>query len=214
MQRTGPVPRIGLTGGIGSGKSTLARLLEARGAGLIDSDALSREITAAGGAAIGPIRERFGASFIAADGALDRVRMREHVFASTARRRELESLLHPLIRDAGERKAAALEKSAPYLLYDIPLLAETLDASGPQDRFDRVLVVDCPAALQVERVVRRGSMDRTEVLAVMAAQAGRGQRLAIADDIAFNGGTLDDLERGAGRLHARYAALRDAAASL
>jgi len=207
MPATPPVPRIALTGGIGSGKSTLARMLAARGAGLIDADAIAHEITAVGGAAIGPIRARFGASFIDGDGALDRARMRAHVFGDERQRQALEAVLHPLIRAQTELRAAALACTVPYLLFDIPLLAE---APGTERRFDRVLVIDCPADVQVARVLQRGSMTREQVEAVLAAQASRESRLAIADDVQFNDAGLDQLERAAARLHERYRALRGA----
>jgi dephospho-CoA kinase len=205
------VPRIALTGGIGSGKSTLARMLEARGAGLVDADAVAHRITAAGGAAIGPIRERFGAAFIDENGALDRARMRAHVFGDERQRQALEALLHPLIREQCELRAAELAGTVPYLLFDITLLAE---APGSERRFDRVLVIDCPAEVQVARVLERGSMTREQIEAVLAAQASRERRLAIADDVLFNDAGLDQLERGASRLHERYRALRGAPATV
>jgi dephospho-CoA kinase len=198
------IARIGLTGGIGSGKSTLAQMLAARGAGLIDSDAIARELTAPGGAAIEAIREEFGPSFIDRDGALDRARMRQAVFSDAGRRRRLEALLHPIIHERGERLAAQLAARSNYLLYDIPLLAE---AGAPDGRFDRVLVIDCPVGQQVARVMQRGSLRREEVHAILAWQASRSRRLAIADDVVFNGGDLARLARSAQRLHDLYRAL-------
>jgi dephospho-CoA kinase len=205
------IPRIGLTGGIGSGKSTLARMLVQMGAGLIDSDAIARELTAAGGSAIDSIRAEFGPQFIDRDGALDRARMRRTVFSDAARRRRLEALLHPMIHERGERIAAALAPRASYLVYDVPLLAEAGAADG---RFDRVLVVDCPVELQVARVLQRGSLGRDEVDAIIAWQASRADRLAIADDVLFNGGDMVRLRRQARRLHGLYCALGPAPATV
>jgi dephospho-CoA kinase len=205
------MPRIGLTGGIGSGKSTLARMLADRGAGLVDSDAIARELTAPGGAALGPIRAEFGPSFFGGDGALDRVRLRHAVFSDAGRRRRLEALLHPMIRERGERLAGQLASRCSYLLYDVPLLAESAAADG---RFERVLVVDCPVGQQVARVMQRGSLRREEVLAIVAGQAGRRERLAIADDVVFNGGDLARLERHAQRLHELYRTLGRSATSV
>jgi len=200
------IARIGLTGGIGSGKSTLARLLVAQGAGLVDSDAISHELTGAGGGAIDAIRAAFGAEFIGRDGALDRARMRALVFADPGRRRQLEALLHPLIGRRGEQIAQAAAPTSRYLVFDVPLLAEAGGADADR-RFDRVLVVDCPVQLQVARVLKRGLLRREEIEAILAGQAGREQRLAIADDVVFNAGDMVQLERCARRLHAAYSAL-------
>jgi dephospho-CoA kinase len=196
-----PRLRIGLTGGIGSGKSTVAAMLGALGAGVIDSDAISRELTAPGGAAIGPIAAAFGAEFIGADGALDRARMRRRVFADPQARGRLEGILHPLIGARGEQRARELAPRAPYLVFDIPLLAE----SAVPGRFDRVLVVDCTLELQVERAAARSSLGESEVRAIAGQQAGRARRLALADDVIFNAGTLQALEARVARLHRVYA---------
>lgn len=195
-------PRIGLTGGIGSGKSTIAGMLAAHGAAIIDSDAIAHELTAAGGAAIEPIRKEFGAQAIDADGALDRRRMRALVFADPAARARLEGILHPLINDRCVREALA-RADAPLLVFDIPLLAE-----GPGVRaalaLDSVLVVDCPPERQVANVVARGSMQGDEVLAVIAAQAPRAARLSLADEILVNCGTIESLRMRVDRLWVRY----------
>jgi len=195
---------IALTGGIGSGKSTLGRMLVEQGAALIDTDAIAHELTAAGGAAIGALRAEFGDEAIGPDGALDRCAVRARVFADPRSRQRLEALLHPMIWQRAGQLAGALAATAAYLVFDVPLLTES--ATRAQD-FDRVLVVDCPVALQVARVVRRGSLDRAEVEAIVAAQASREQRLALADDVVFNGETLESLAQRALRLHSLYARL-------
>jgi len=195
---------IALTGGIGSGKSTLGRMLIEQGAALIDTDAIAHELTAAGGAAIGALRAEFGDEAIGPDGALDRCAVRARVFADPRSRQRLEALLHPMIWQRAGQLGGSLAATAAYLVFDVPLLAES--ATRTQD-FDRVLVVDCPVALQVARVVRRGSLDRAEVEAIVAAQASREQRLALADDVVFNGESLEALAQRALRLHSLYARL-------
>ena len=202
---------IGLTGGIGSGKSTLARLLVEQGAALIDSDAIAHELTAAGGAAITAIAEQFGDEFVEPGGALDRVKMSARVFADARWRRRLEQLLHPMIQSRSEQLASELAPAAAYLVIDVPLLAETGQAAG---RFDRILVVDCPAELQIARVLARSSRPRAEVEAIIAGQASRAQRLSIADDVVFNSLTLPALQARALRLHASYLQLASTFASV
>jgi dephospho-CoA kinase len=200
--RAHPTLIIGLTGGIGSGKSTVADALVARGAALVDTDQIAHALTAPGGAAIEPIRQAFGDAVIAPDGRMDRAAMRERAFSDPQARKLLESILHPLIRagtDAGI--AAALQNAAPYVLVAIPLLVE---GGGARGRFDRVLVVDCPADVQVERVMRRSGLARTQVDAIMAAQATREQRLAMADDVVDNGGSPDALPAQVERIDALY----------
>jgi dephospho-CoA kinase len=175
--------RIGLTGGIGSGKSTVAARLVERGAELIDTDAIARSLTLAGGAAIEPIRESFGPAFIAASGALDRARMREAAFADAGAKRRLESILHPRIGAEVERRVAA--SSAPIIVLDIPLLVE----SGRwRNRVDRVWVVDCTEDLQVARVIARSGWTESAVRAVVAQQATRAARRAAADAVIDNEG--------------------------
>ena len=175
--------RVGLTGGIGSGKSTVASRLVERGAELIDTDAIARSLTLAGGAAIEPIREAFGAGFIGADGALDRARMREAAFADVEARRRLEAILHPRIGVEVERRAAA--STAPLTVLDIPLLVE----SGRwRDRVDRVWVVDCAEEAQLARVMARSGWAEDAVRAVIAQQASRPARRAAADAVIHNDG--------------------------
>ncbi len=184
--------RIGLTGGIGSGKSTVLAMLQDRGAAAIDADAISRATTAAGGAAIPAIRAQFGDAFIGADGALDRDRMRERVYADPQARRALEAIVHPLVGIETERQVqAALAAGCRAIVFDIPLLVE----SGRWRRaVDRVLVVDCLPATQVARVQARSGLPAAQVEAIMAAQATRAQRLAAADAVIHNEAlTLDQL---------------------
>jgi dephospho-CoA kinase len=178
--------RIGLTGGIGSGKSTVLQMLATHGAGTIDADAISRSVTAPGGAAIDAIRRHFGAGFIAADGSLDRVRMREHAYAQPDARRQLEAIIHPLvgagIREQVERRRGEGRRC---VVFDIPLLVE----SGRwRSEVHRVLVVDCSPRTQVERVVARSSLEPAQVEAIIAAQAPRPRRLAAADLVVCNEG--------------------------
>ena len=174
--------RIGLTGGIGSGKSTVARLLVAHGAALVDTDAIARSLTLAGGTAIESIRSAFGARFIAADGSLDRPVMREAVFGNAGAKQSLEAILHPLIGVEVERQVEA--QVAEAVVLDIPLLVE---AGRWRARVDRVWVVDCSEHLQVERVVARSGWEARAVQAVIARQAGRAARRAAADAVIDNG---------------------------
>lgn len=180
--------RIGLTGGIGSGKSTVGTLLAQLGATLIDTDLIARHLTLPGGAAIAAITLAFGADLIAADGALDRTRMRELVFADATAKRRLEAILHPLIGAETERQAAAAQ-GAPALVFDVPLLVE----SGRwRAKVDKVLVVDCHESTQAERVMRRPGWTPDAARAVIASQATRSSRRASADAVIFNDGITPD----------------------
>ena len=178
--------RIGLTGGIGSGKSTVLAMLQQLGATAIDADAISRATTAPGGAAIPLIAQKFGADFIAPDGALDRSKMRERAYAHPEARRELEQIIHPLVGQESARQVeAALAAGARCIVFDIPLLVE----SGRWRRqVDRVLVVDCEPETQVARVTARSGLSPEEVRAIIAAQAPRALRLAAADLVICNEG--------------------------
>jgi len=185
--------RIGLTGGIGSGKSTVLAMLQALGAAAIDADAISRSATAPGGAAIPRIREVFGPDFVAADGGLDRARMRERAYAHPEARRELEQIIHPIVgQEVARQVDAALAAGARCIVFDIPLLVE----SGRwRQQVDRVLVVDCTPETQVARVTARSGLAPEEVRAIIAAQAPRPVRLAAADLVICNEGlTLEALQ--------------------
>lgn len=182
---------IGLTGGIGSGKSTVANMLRLLGAHIIDADAISRASTAAGGIGIQAIQTTFGADFITPDGAMDRERMRALVFSDASAKQRLESVLHPLIRAEIGRQLA----SAPHgvVVLDVPLLAESRTW---QEGCDQIWVVDCTPETQIQRVVHRNGWTPAQVEAVLAAQATRIQRLAIANTVILNDGlTLSALQK-------------------
>ena len=190
---------VGLTGGIGSGKSKAAEEFERLGATVVDTDVIARELTQAGGAAIPRIRALFGDAFVAEHGAMDRTAMRSRVFSDPAAKRALESLLHPMIRTEAERRIA--EATGSYVVYVVPLLVESTE---PRRRADRILVVDAPEEAQVSRVAARSGLAPAEVRAIMATQASRAERLAAADDVIDNAGTLDALRDQVRALHARY----------
>jgi dephospho-CoA kinase len=196
---------VGVTGGIGSGKSTEAGLFEALGAAVVDTDAIAHELTRPGEAALAAIRARFGDDMITAEGALDRARIRALAFSDAAAKRDLEAILHPRIRAEAARRVA--QAQAPYVLLLVPLLAET---GGYPQLVSRVLVVDCDERLQVERTRRRSGLAEEEVRAIMAGQATRAGRLALADDVIDNNGPAEALEEQVRRLHARYLALAQA----
>lgn len=199
---------VGLTGGIGSGKSTVARAFEAHGVEIVDADALAHGLTAPGGAAIPALRAAFGDEVIDATGALDRARMRRIAFADPGARKRLEAILHPMIRAETDRLAQSAR--SPYLILMIPLLVESGD---PRARCDRVLVVDCPEAEQIRRVMARGGLARTDVEAIMATQVSRAKRLAAADDVVDNSGEPAGIDAQVAMLHRRYldlASRRDA----
>jgi dephospho-CoA kinase len=185
--------RIGLTGGIGSGKSTVARLLAERGAALIDADAIARSLTAPAGGAMPAVVAAFGAGVQRPDGSLDREAMRALVFQDANARQRLEAILHPLIgqetRHAAEK--ALHEQSPKALVFDVPLLTESRHW---RKAVDRILVVDCEEATQVQRVVARSGWTPKAVQAVIASQASRAQRRAIADGVLHNEGlSFDEL---------------------
>lgn len=190
---------VGLTGGIGSGKSTVAELFVALGAALVDTDRVAHELTAADGAAMPMLRQTFGDVVVAADGALDRAAMRRLVFADAAARARLEGILHPMIRELSAERCRAA--TAPYVLLAVPLLVES---GSYRERCQRILVVDCPEALQIERVMARSGLARAEVEAILASQATRQQRLAIADDVINNDGAPAELDHQVAILHQQY----------
>ena len=201
MQRS--LQRIGLTGGIGSGKSTVARVLVECGAALIDADAISRQLTAPGGAAISALASQFGPQIITAEGAMDRDRMRQLAFNDPALKKQLEAIIHPLISQESLRQSsAAVDAGCACIVFDIPLLVE----SGRwRQQLDRVLVVDCAEDTQIARVMARNGLKREDVEKIIAAQASRAQRLAAADICICNEGlSLQALARLVRQLAPRF----------
>ena len=190
---------VGLTGGIGSGKSAAAQVFEELGIMVIDTDAVAHALTGPGGAAIEPIRAAFGAAYLTPEGALERARMRELVFANASKKRLLESILHPLIRARTSELVQAAR--SPYVILMVPLLVESGDY---RRRCQRILVVDCPEELQVERVMARSGLAAGQVRAIMANQVTREARLAAANDVVDNSQDLAQLRRQVEALHASY----------
>lgn len=190
---------VGLTGGIGSGKSAAAAEFERLGAAVVDTDAIAHALTQAGGAAIPELQRIFGREAITEKGALDRDKMRARVYADPAAKKALEALLHPMIREESRRLIAGAR--APYVIHVVPLLVESPDY---RSRVDRVLVIDAPEALQVERVRSRSGLSEAEVRAIVAAQATRAERLAAADDVIENRGTIEALREQVAALHRKY----------
>jgi len=193
--------RIGLTGGIASGKTTVASLFARRGIVVIDTDEIAHEIVEPGHSALDRVVEAFGRDVLDASGALDRRRLRTRVFADPAEKRRLETILHPLILDEMARRSASAP--GPYQILVIPLLAET----GRSEHVDRVLMVDCPIEIQARRLLARDAENEPQALAMIAAQATREQRLALADDIILNDGDLDSLESRVQALDDKYRGL-------
>jgi dephospho-CoA kinase len=190
---------VGLTGGIGSGKSAAAAEFERLGASVVDTDAIAHELTEAGGPAIPAIQKLFGPEVIGASGAMDRKKMRDRVFAEPVAKKALEALLHPMIREESRRRIAGAR--GPYVIHVVPLLVESPDY---RSRVDRVLVIDAPEELQVERVRGRSGLSEAEVRAIVAAQATRAERLAGADDVIENRGTIEALREQVAALHRKY----------
>ena len=199
-----PAPvRLGLTGGIGSGKSTVAGLLVGLGAGVVDADAISRQLTIAGGLAMPAIAATFGSDFVDASGALARDRMRQLVHADASARIRLEAIIHPLVGQESRRQAALLaEQACPCIVFDVPLLVESDHWRGD---LDHVLVVDCTTEKQIDRVMARNQLSRAEVEKIIASQASRRLRLAAADSVIFNVGlSLDELAVELQQISARF----------
>ncbi|HJZ03141.1 MAG TPA: dephospho-CoA kinase [Streptosporangiaceae bacterium] len=185
--------RAGLTGGIGSGKSEVSRRLAAHGAVIIDADVAARAVVAPGTPGLARVAEAFGADVLGPDGTLDRERLGAIVFADPASRAALNSIVHPLVGEwmqAAERDAVAADGDV-IVVHDVPLLAENRRPGG----FDLVIVVDVPPELQLERLVAQRGMTPDQARARMAAQASREQRLAVADLVIDNSGSLEDLDR-------------------
>ena len=190
--------RVALTGGIASGKSTVADLFAALGVPVIDTDVIAREVVEPGRPALAQVAEAFGRGVLDADGRLDRKRMREHIFSDPDARRRLEAILHPAIRAEMERQSQAA--GGPYQVLVIPLLAE----GGRRDHVDRVLLVDVPEELQIQRVMWRDGVSHDQAQASLNAQATRAQRLAMADDVLRNTGRVDDLREQVAELHQQF----------
>jgi dephospho-CoA kinase len=178
--------KLGLTGGIGSGKSTVASMLGRLGAAVLDADAVSRQASAAGGAAIAAIAQAFGAAFVAADGGLNRDAMRALVFAESSAKAKLEAIIHPIVgQQMGQLEQQALAKGCSLLVFDIPLLVES---PRWRPRLDLVMVVDCETETQAQRVIQRSGWSREQVQQVIFAQASRALRLSAADVVICNEG--------------------------
>ncbi len=200
---------VGLTGGIGSGKTTVANLFQSLGAGLVDTDQVAHDLTAANGAAMSAIHAAFGATVITEDGAMNRAAMRDLVFRDSSSKAKLEAILHPLIRaEADRRVQQSIGAGAPYVLLAVPLLFESLSYRASTRE---TLVVDCTVATQIARVQSRSALSADEVARIIAAQVPRALRLQLADRVIVNADTVDALKAPIAQLHAHY--LRLAAAS-
>lgn len=190
--------RVGLTGGIASGKSTVSDLFASQGVQIIDTDVIAHEVVAAGKPAIEEIRKRFGNAIIDEKGNLDRSAMRKLVFMDASARSDLEAILHPRIGDEVKRQAQSIE--GPYQIVVVPLLVDS-----PLLQFvDRVLVVDCDESNQLKRLLRRDAGTIEEAKRILAAQANRQDRLAIADDVITNDSNIRHLENRVIALHGTY----------
>ena len=193
---------VALTGGIGSGKTAVSDMLMALGATIVDTDVIARELTAPGGGAMAEIVAAFGAHIAAADGSMDRAAMRQLAFTDPDARKRLEAILHPMIRAEASRQVAYAR--APYVVLVVPLLVEAHAAY--RELIDRTLVVDCPERVQIERTMRRSGLSLAEAQRILASQAPRTARLALADDIIVNDTSLEELRAAVQRLHDRYLA--------
>ena len=189
---------IGLTGGIGSGKTTVERLFSALGVPIIDADVIAAQLTAVGQPAYQPIIDHFGSAIIMADKSLDRKQLRDIIFHDAKQREWLERLLHPMIFASIKSMISVLE--ADYCIVVMPLLVE----AGAEHLVDRVVVVDMPEALQIERTCQRDGVSREKAEKIMQTQTSRAQRLAVADEIIDNQGSLADLSKNVQILHEKY----------
>jgi dephospho-CoA kinase len=198
-----PRLRIGLTGGIASGKSTVEQRFIELGVTVINADDASRAVVERGQPGLAAVVARFGAGILTPEGDLDRRALRSLIFSDTARRKELEAILHPLIRADMERRSS--QATGPYVILSIPLLVE----GNARGRWNRILVVDTDESLQLERLMSRDAVSEAEARATLAAQASRAERLAAADDVLENSGTVADLRQAVDRLHRRYLELAE-----
>ena len=195
----GPRLRIGLTGGIASGKSTVSQRFAELGIAVIDADVAARAVVEPGTPGLEQVVQRFGAGILCPNGELDRPALRELIFNDPAARRDLDAILHPLIRAHMEQQAAAA--AGPYLIMAIPLLVE---GGSSRERLDRILVVDVDEAVQLQRVQARDGISIAQARAILGSQASRAARLEAADDVLQNGGTVAELRQAVDRLHERY----------
>ena len=198
---------VAVTGGVASGKSAATDAFAARGIVVADADVAARQVVEPGEPALAEIAARFGAGSLDAEGRLDRAAMRARVFADPSARKALESILHPRIRLWLE--SACRDAAGPYVVAAIPLLAEG-GGRAAYPWLDRILVVDVPEPVQQQRLMRRDGTDAALAARMIAAQATRAQRLALADDVIINDGPLCALDEAVGRLDARYRGLRPA----
>lgn len=192
---------VALTGGIGSGKSTVAQAFAALGVPVVDADIIAREVVEPGSPALQQIAARYGASILTEQGGLNRTRLREIIFHSVEEKEWLNALLHPLIQARTQQLKTQLY--APYILWVVPLLVE----NGLQQQADRVLVIDVDEAIQLDRTLQRDNVSLTQAKNIMAAQATREARLAVADDTIDNSGTPDDIVPQVAALHQHYLSL-------
>lgn len=199
---------VGLTGGIGSGKSAASQRFEALGITAVDADVIARDVVKPGTPALTAIEKHFGQKILQGDGSLDRAALRKIIFQSSEEKRWLETLLHPLIGDETLRQLGAAQ--SPYVLFVSPLLVE----SGQKIWSQRLLVIDVPEALQIERTIGRDNNDRAQVERIIASQVRREDRLAEADDVICNDSGLDDLHRAIDKLHHHYLLLASEHAQL
>ena len=190
--------RVALTGGIASGKTTVANLFAGLGVPVIDTDVIARAVVEPGQPALAAVVAAFGRDVLDADGRLDRRRMRERIFSDREAQRRLEAIHHPAIRSAMERQSR--EAGGVYQVLVVPLLTE----GGRRDHVDRVLLVDVPEAVQVERLISRDGVTHEQAQAALSAQASRAARLAWADDVVANTGRIDDLRTRIVQLDALY----------
>ena len=198
---------IGLTGGIASGKSFVSECFESHGAPVMDADTLAREVVQPGTEGLAKLREHFGSGILMPDGALNRRALRDIIFTTPQEREFLDNTLHPLIRKLSETRIEAARKLAyHYLVYAVPLLVETTQ----QKRFDRVVVVDVPEALQIQRLIMRDGGSRWQAQSILDAQATREERLAIADDVVDNSLTKEETQAQVQKLHEKYSQVEQA----
>jgi dephospho-CoA kinase len=190
---------VGLTGGIGSGKTTVAESFASNGASVVDTDKISHLLTGPNQPALAEIARNFGPQFLASDGSLDRIRMRNLVFADPSARKNLEEILHPMIREETVRQIQ--NAIAPYVIVVVPLLIES---DSYKKTMNRILVVDCEPETQIRRVTERSGLNREEVLSIIKTQVSRERRLSEANDIIYNEGTIESLLAQVKALHIQY----------